>query len=233
MFNFIFKSMNNNLDDTILIKRHKAIYFPIPKVACTSLKYSMLNWMGKRAIDPENPYYKIHTRKYPSVNKNIILDKYSEYYRFCFIRNPWDRLVSCYKNKIKQDSKYNDNWFKNGVAKSLLKHKNKFKGGMSFSEFIETVCYINDDIADPHLKSQYKFIYDSKDRLLVNFIGRFESLEEDYLYICKQLSIKDIPLPHMLKSNRSDYKEYYNDKLISLVYDRYAKDIRLFKYNFD
>ena len=221
------------LHPLIRIEQYKLIYFPIPKVACTTLKYICAKKLGLDRYHNIDNVNELHLISFPSVSRaELNIDPYQEYYKFACIRNPWDRLVSCYKSKIKDDPNYNDVHFKGGIDKRLLKYKN-FRVGMSFEQFVDAVSEIPDHESDFHFRSQYDFVVKDK-KLLVDFILYYESLPSDYYRLSQILGL-DLPeLPYMNSSKSSDYSDYYNtQKIIDKVAYRYSKDIKQFGYNFN
>ena len=68
--------------------------------------------------------------------------------------------------------------------------------------------------------------------LNVDFIGRYENLEEDFRLISSQLNIKTKSLNIGLRNKNKDYKDFYNKKTRNFVEKLYQKDVRLFGYNF-
>ena len=216
----------------IVLHQYKTIYFFIPKVACSSLKIVCSDLLGIAPPNPAMPHRGAHIRDYPFVKREEIPSRYNDYFKFCFVRNPWDRLVSCYHNKISKDKDLNDRWFEKGVERFFLRYGDAFRGGMSFTKFVEEICRIPDSIANDHFRSQYTFITDPDGDLLVDFIGRFEKLGEDFDYICQRLGLRDVELPHILKSQHDDYRIYYDDVSICRVRERYAGDIELLGYEF-
>ena len=71
-----------------------------------------------------------------------------------------------------------------------------------------------------HNLEQYKFIYDTSDNCLVDFIGRFENLQEDFNIVCDKIGIPRQKLPHKNKTkhqNKSNYKHYTNTTMTKLV----------------
>jgi len=68
--------------------------------------------------------------------------------------------------------------------------------------------------------------------LLVDAVGRFESLEEDFSQICRRLGLS-ANLPHANRSSHRDYRFYYTDRTIEYVADRCRDDISRFGYAFD
>ena len=76
-------------------------------------------------------------------------------------------------------------------------------------------------------------IVNSNNEINVDFIGRYENLNKDFQKICSELSIK----PDLKYYNKSDkiklnYKDYYNQKSIDIVYKVYQEDIKRFNYDF-
>lgn len=148
-------------------------------------------------------------------NSSIPLYKkhWDEFFTFGFVRNPWDHFVSLYKWCKKHNSKQALNGFDNFL-------KNQYESNFGI-------------LWDWQFTNQSDRLFD-KDNQLVDFIGKFENLEEDYLKICNRLMIKE-PLLYINKSKDiRTYREFYkNDKQIEMVNKMYKKDIERFKYEFE
>jgi len=70
-------------------------------------------------------------------------------------------------------------------------------------------------------------------RVLTDFLGRFENMNEDWKKICKEINIKLVDLPHINKSSHKNYTEYYDNNARKKVARLYSKDIKLFGYKFE
>jgi len=220
----------------VLIKQYRAIYFVIPKAACSSLKYVCLKLIAPNTGEIAFRLFhlitsrRIHAFPLPYIRKDDI-NKYPDYFKFCFVRNTWDRVVSCYLEKIREPS-FKNKFFKNGIHRGFLQY-NRFKAGMSFKEFVYAIHDIPDKKADKHFKAQHTFLTDKNGKLIVDFIGRFENLEGDFKELSKKAGFPNVTIPHMLKNPHKDYRLYYDDETKKLVAERYKKDIELFGHTFD
>ena len=79
------------------------------------------------------------------------------------------------------------------------------------------------------------FITDKKGNVLIDFIGRYENLQNDFNLICVKLNIQHLKLPMINKSRKREhknYREYYDDQSKAIVTELYKKDLEYFNYNF-
>lgn len=133
---------------------------------------------------------------------------FNKYYKFTFVRNPWDWQVSLYHYMLQ----------------SKRHHQHKLIKKMTFEQYID--WRVTHD-----LKLQSARFTDSDGNSLVDFVGRFENLKEEFAKVCEVLSI-EFRLPHKNRSNHRAYRDYYNERTRQLVQEGFAKDIALFDYEF-
>ena len=177
-----------------------------PKVACTSIKKSMF---GERQ--------NIHAYV-PSVRE--LSAEMNDYYKFTFVRNPYERLVSCFEDKCIQHP--GDPCWEG--FRNLLEVRN-------FNQFIIRIYLIPNEQAEAHFVRQYNLIYDKKGRCLVDFTGKVEHMNEEYKSIRERFNL--LPLSH---SNRAasltdrNWMDYYTPFTAWLVYRKYKKDFIAFGY---
>ena len=139
------------------------------------------------------------------------------------MRNPWDRLYSAYTylqggGWDKDDVEWRDNHLKH-IA--------------SFEDFI--LHWLDKDKLNSHMHfwPQHRFIYDSKDRLLLDYVGRFETLAKDFDFIANHLKLDASLSATNASSRKNDYRDVYSDSSRAKVAELYAKDIELLGYSFD
>jgi hypothetical protein len=149
---------------------------------------------------------------------NVQFDNsWKDYFKFSIVRNPWDRLVSTWNDKVQhQWSEHDKNPYRIKVFK---KYKDKdydfFVKNVIPSEDIHTECLSN-----------------LIDLTVVDFIGRFENFQQDFHTICDKIGIPQQELPHKNATKHKHYTEYYNDETRQIVAEKYAKDIEYFNYEF-
>ena len=100
-----------------------------------------------------------------------------------------------------------------------------WKYGRTFESFVK-----NDLIKysrPGHALHQHQFL-----DLRINFIARFETLQEDWELICDKIKIPRFKLPHHNKTIHSNYVNYYSGQTKNIIAEKYAEDIRLFNYKF-
>ena len=145
------------------------------------------------------------------ISAKMARDLYGEniwktYTKFSVIRNPWDRIVSMWVTK----------WWH--PASGL-------REDCTFDEFVRKV--------KPHPNEKYNTLHCHKilnDEL--DFILRFESLQEDFSLMLGNIGINDIVLPHIEKRERKHYKMMYNEKRKKVVSRRFRRDIKKFGYSY-
>jgi len=225
---------------------NKFVYVHIPKVAGSSINDTLKDEYFERdnlthpSLDPDNisfdpapPHMRMSDyHKYGLLNQ----EQYNTYFKFTFVRNPWDRIVSEYRYR-------------------------QYPRIFSFKEFIMhhlPVPSWSDEYC--HIIPQYDFIYNMDGVIEVDFVGKFERIQSDFNIICDKLELPTKPLFHKNKSSKtfnlntniienlrfikslinknrrrntfSHYTEYYDNESIDLIAHLYKNDINSFGYQF-
>ncbi len=218
---------------SVLLERYAAAYIEVPKVACTSLKVAFARLLG---IDLAGFGGDPHQATFPSParSRDDHGPLFQGLFAFAFVRNPWDRLVSCYRDKIAGEvDGFTHFTIRPGVADCLARF-DAFSGGMPFEEFVMAVASISDGQADPHFRSQYTFVTNGARELAIDFIGRYETLLVDLDRVRERIGLPEIDLPHLQAApRRVDYPDYYTPHTRRVVAERFREDMELFRYEFD
>lgn len=186
-------------------------YLRLAKCACTSIISSLIN------EELNTPLHDFVEEKYKIIG-NIPQNDYI--FKFTYVRNPFERLVSCYVDKIENKEKGNP-FKKYNYCMGIL---NEIQ---NFDEFVKCIVRIPVSWADRHFKSQYSYIYENGEKL-VDYIGKVEDLTESYKFIQEKYGLKKIG--NMNKSKKKDWKIYYTEETAKLVYEYYKEDILTFGY---
>lgn len=216
----------------ILLREYRAIYIPVPKVACTSFKAAFAQLLGLRLDKAQGDP---HRRWFPSPVPIESLQGYlyAGFFRFGFVRNPWDRLVSCYRDKIRNEAEgYTQFTIRPGVANCLARF-DSFVAGMPFDAFVDAVAAIPDSGADEHFRSQHTFLTNRKGELTADFVGRYERLAEDFDVVRERTGLPALELPRLQAARRfARYAPYYTARTRQVVADRFGQDVAMFGYEF-
>lgn len=187
-------------DMSVININHNLIFIRVPRTASTSI--GNVSFIGNGSHTTADDIRRIMYR-------NIIGLTYAEMFKFGFVRNPWDRLVSmCF---------YKKNYGAHAVDKE------------SFNEYVESMERNN-------LKywrfPQWRYLCYKSGEISVDFVGRYENLQEDWEKVCQKLGMYE-DLQYLNVGKHLPYKEYYTDESIEKVSELYKEDIEIFNYKFD
>ena len=218
--------------DVILLEPYRAVYIETPKVACTSIKTVLAEILGlslgATGGDP-------HGVEWPTAERSSSPSGplFPGLFSFAFVRNPWDRLVSCYRDKIRGEvDGYTYFTIRPGVANCLARF-DAFVPGMSFADFVVAVASIRDEDADGHFRSQHTFVTDAEGKVGVDFVGRFERLIEDFRLVQEKIGLPRHDLPWLQKARTvARYTDFYNKETRQIAGERFRRDLEIFGYEF-
>ena len=205
---------------SVVNKEYKFVYIINPLCASRSLVKSLTS----KKIDGAKK----------KISKKEVKKLKNNYFVFSIVRNPFERLASCYNKKILScDS----------IAKILIIAQ--FKGlhpQMSFGKFVKWICSPRgrDENADPHWMSQHKILTDRNGNLLTDYLGKLESLGRHVKKISRKAGVDinlgnvassyNMPVKPIYKNHYSYYKELGDEK-IKQVQKRYSTDFDMLGYN--
>ncbi|PLX82071.1 MAG: sulfotransferase [Desulfuromonas sp.] len=139
-------------------------------------------------------------------------------FKFAFVRNPWDLQVSSFHH-IRRERPH------------LVAGHDTFADFLKYKLDPERPYQYH---IDTSIELQSDYLVDLHGKVLVDFVGRYERLHEDFTTVCNRIGIAPPQLEHRRKaSDRKDYRSYYDDETAALVADYFRADIDLFDYRFD
>lgn len=203
---------------------HKTIFIHIPKTAGQSIETAFLDhlgltWDSRAALllrpntDPSvGPPRLAHlfASEYLS-GGHTTHTEFNAYFKFAIVRNPWARLLSEFRYRAPRKT--------------------------SFSKFIfEKFPKPGFQDQFRHIEPQWKYIYNDQGASLVDYVGKFENLNEDFEAIRGRANLpSNASLPMVNTTNNSsssDYRPFYNSETRAFVEQYYERDIQLFGYTF-
>lgn len=215
----------------MICHKKKIIYIHIPKCGGSSLNkfyihseqldwktpnYDLLyGWCPKRQIHLQHA-----TSKQLLETELVTQEQWDNYFKFTFVRNPWDRSYSDYF-WIKKDCKVE------GPFRDYLHASNNFEPFLS-KKNINSKSYRGD-----HLQPQMDFFTIDGDYDM-DFVGRFEHFQDEVLKLNTILGITEDFHFHEKKNHKKTqhYSFFYNDKRKNMVEDIYNVDINQLEYSF-
>lgn len=227
----------------MICREFNCLFVHIPKTAGQSIEQFFmdrlnLDWDRDREILllQSNSDPSLGTEKLAHLSASEYVDcghvspeEFSGFFKFSFVRNPWERILSEYRYR---------NYFQHRSFRDFVLNKLPKPGW---------------DDQYRHVMPQYDMLHDRNGKLMVDFVGRFETLQQDFDRVCERLGISDSVLPHR---NRSDKKsrglkrkirnalylngenrltaleEFYDEETRAAVAEYYRHDIEAFGYRF-
>ncbi len=225
----------------MICREYSCLYVHIPKTAGQSIEQFFmdrlgLDWetdrdrllLGNNA-DPARGTEKLSHLSAIEYTRCGYVDQatFDELFKFSFVRNPWERIVSEYRYR---------NYFHHRSFRDFLQHRLPQPG---WSDKYR------------HIMPQYDMLHDADGQLQVDFVGRFENLQADFARVCTRLGIADSKLPHRNPSDKKSrnlkrrlrnwlyrngenskhgYVEFYDAATIDIVRRLYHRDIKAFGY---
>lgn len=187
---------------------NQAIFVHTPKAAGTAIALSLFG---------ELPYH------YTAEDYRAIFGReaFNRYFKFSFVRNPWDRVHSAYTYLLK------GGWNSRDQAWSQ-QHLEPYAG---FEAFVLEGLPRREVRQFMHFVPQHHFVCGISGRLLVDYLGYYETIAEDFRRISERLGI-GAELVNTNRSTEQDYRERYTLKMRKMVERLYRTDIRKFGYEF-
>ena len=205
----------------IVSHAHRFIFAPVPRTGTHAVRAALRRHLQPgdheqvvRFLDRRLPFPDLARRGHGHITLAEIRPRVGEatfagYFRFAFVRNPFDRFVSACAFLSRRTDAFDRD--PAGVMRAML------------------VTHRHRVLFAP----QHAFVTDATGGLLADVVGRFEALQAGYDHCCSRIGIPSEPLGVINASTRGDYRSYYDRTLRDAVARRYARDLEMFGYDFD
>lgn len=197
----------------VISHRYRFIFVHIQRTGGHSIEKALSKFVSQKDIDKINHIFG-HMHVVPrNIEKYFSYDIWKQYFKFAFVRNPWDRAVSFY-HYFKQNKRHR------------ITHPTfaKTVDTMDFSHWIKRT-----NLVPP----QFCWVIPDGSNFIVDFVGRFENLQEDFDKICDRVCIPSVKLETIMKTKHKHYSMYYTDDTRAIASEKFKKDIKLFGYKFE
>jgi hypothetical protein len=143
-------------------------------------------------------------------------EQWERSFTFTVVRNPWDKVASHYHYRVMTNQ--------TGLGLNPI----------GLPAWVKRAYRERDPFYfdKPRMfMPQIRWIADDSGRILVDRIARFETLQQDFADICSRIG-RDASLPHLKRSVRGDYRQYYDDESVEIIANWFREDIERFDYQF-
>tara|TARA_R110000824_G_scaffold336553_2_gene523050 strand:+ start:2326 stop:2958 length:633 start_codon:yes stop_codon:yes gene_type:complete len=204
--------------------KHKFIFIHIPKTGGTSIEKLFIPTADIQNVNLKHDTLRTILGTRPKI-KN--------YFKFTVVRNPWDLTASLYYYMWKSQYEWPQRWRKMisaqipGVLDMSLNdwvnHESfAYSGPRSRSLFNK----------NPTERLQLDWISNNTGSPEMDYIIKFENLQNDFDNVCNKLGLPFQNLPHINKTDREPYGELYTTETREIVARKFKKDIDFFQYEF-
>ena len=206
----------------IISHKHKFIFFAVPKTATHTIRAALRQHTGSDDWEQQVlfgqqflPIPQLARLQHGHISAQEIrphleAEIWESYFKFAFVRNPFDRFVSCCFFLNREDPNFES------TAVAFMKER------LQRTRFQQRVL----------VRPQYRQLCTANGDIALDYVGRYENLQESYDFICERIGLPKDELGKNNSSEHSRYTKYYDDDLRQKVADFYDEDLRLFSYDF-
>lgn len=192
--------------------KHKLFFVHIPKNAGTTV-------VNKLGLTPPGHYHwAAHQEFY---DKSLT--------KFSIVRNPWDRVVSCYEYAKMEESYWHSS---KGDSKEGMHLDYNILKDKTFEQCVEILAEHPRSLRHQGWRPQWMWICDEDKNIMMDHVLKMETLDEELNDLLVKTGNEKIKLEKVNTSTRTDYRDYYDDKTRMIVSEIYKDDIQMFNYKF-
>ena len=205
----------------IISPNHKYVFVAVPKTGTHAVRQALRPHMGAGDMEQVGLFVK---RQFPiadlakvghghisleQLRKFMDPAKFAEYFKFAFVRNPFDRFIS--------------------YCSFITRERGAFK---TDPQKVMRRVLANPPSEHVLFWPQNTFLVDGEGKLLTDYIGRVETMQQSFEFIASKIGVPAVQLEKVNATERSAYRDYYDQELIDGVAKLYADDLKLFEYDF-
>ena len=204
----------------IVSHRHRFIFFAVPRTGTHAVREALRHFLGdedwqqqsltEQARLPVASLARVGHGHLTlrQVRANLPESVWRDYFKFACVRNPYDRFVS--------------------VCAMLNRRNPDYRGRET--AFMKRAIQVRRFQQRALVRPQRDMLVNEAGDLGMDFIGRYENLQQSFGEACRQIGI---PEQRLARSNATDHRHhatYYDDELLRLVTDFYRPDFNSFDY---
>lgn len=205
----------------IISHQHRFVFVAVPKTGTHSVRQALREHLSPDDLEQVGLFV---NKRFPmeelaairhghlslsQVRPHLGEDTFRDYFKFAFVRNPFDRFVS-YCAFMTRDSG------------AFARMPRQVMHEMIRAAPLEHILF----------KPQHALLVGDDGELLADGVGRVEQMQESYDRMCARIGIPSRALDKVNASPRGDYRQYFDDKLTEGVAGLYRRDLELFGYGF-
>ena len=205
----------------IISPNHKYVFVAVPKTGTHAVRQALRPHMGAGDMEQVGLFVK---RQFPiadlakvghghisleQLRKFMDPAKFAEYFKFAYVRNPFDRFIS--------------------YCSFITRERGGFK---TDPQKVMRRVLANPPSEHVLFWPQNTFLVDGEGKLLTDYVGRVETMQQSFEFIASKIGVPAVQLDKVNATERSAYRDYYDQELIDGVAKLYADDLRLFEYDF-
>jgi len=192
---------------------NNALFIHVPKAAGSVMEVSP--WLGGAG---HRPALDVQQGMHPS--------RWESFFKFAFVRNPLDRLVSAYFHFVQKPRKAGEFAEYQVCYMQIKEHHARYASGPleGFPEFIQQFDLEHLQKTINHFRPQVYFVCDQQGSLLLDFLGRVETLDKDWETVCGLAGQPHLPLARRNATVHRPWQDYYTPELRRLAVALYYYD---------
>lgn len=206
----------------IVSHSHRFVFAAIPKTGTHSVRQALREHLGDQDleqvglfVDKRFPWPELAAIRHghlglAQVRPFLGTEAFDNYFKFAFVRNPFDRFVSYCAFVTRASGAFEED------PRSVMRH----------------VLFEARPLQHVLFQPQHALLVDEDGTLLADHVGRVEEMQDSYDAVCARIGIPSARLEQVNGSRRGDYRDYYDAQLIEGVAALYRRDLELFGYGF-